>query len=181
MISYLLDAIATDLRSHLTLNSNDCDVMPDERPKPGCGLTFIGVIGGQITNPDYNIEPPLLRQEYNVLLSVTVRSSGTPVHSQRRRYIDESTSLHHLLMKIAKRLNGSYATIMADATALLDASDVGGYYTGCLKFVSAPANPTIVDNEWFFADPDSKQKTNSPIHGLHLTAQFGSIRWTQGD
>lgn len=178
MISYLLDEVAKDLRSALSLTDNNCDVMPDERPKPQCGNIFVGVLGGQITNPGIKIDPPRLYMAYNVLVSITVRSSK-PVHSQRGRYIDTATSIHSTLMTIAKRLHGSHTTIMAAAKAALDSSSIGGYYNGALRFVSAPANPNVVSYDWFYANPPVNN--NEPIHGLHLTAIFGEVRWIAGD
>jgi hypothetical protein len=76
-------------------------------------------------------------------------------------------------MKICKRLHGNYDLLDA-AKTLLDASDVGGYYTGRLTFLNMPSNPTMVDHTWFYADEDKNQN----MRGLFIPISFGGIRWS---
>ena len=173
MISFLLQSIATDLQTHFTTNDSEVDVMPSGNPKPGCGKRFISIYGGSVSNPDPLTSPPRLRMAYEVLVTITVRNTTTPIHRQKNRYAIASDSLMTTAMAVAKRLNGNYTGIMAGAKTLLDASTVGGSYTGSIVFRSMDANPQVVGPEWFYADEGSVNDS-----GLAITMQFGTVRWT---
>jgi hypothetical protein len=171
MISYYLEAIVDDLQTHLSLGDENCDVMPDTQPKPLCGQVFVGVVGAAITNPDPGMN--ILRQELAVTIALTTRLNISPIHRSKRRYLEDSTSILSTAMKICKRLHGNYDLLDA-AKTLLDASDVGGYYTGRLTFLNMPSNPTMVDHTWFYADEDKNQN----MRGLFIPISFGGIRWS---
>lgn len=173
MITFLLQSVASDLQTHFSTNDSEIDVMPFPNPKPGCGKRFISIHGGSVTNPEPISSPPKLRMAYEVLITVTVRYMTTPIHRQKDRYAISAGSLLDTAMTIAKRVHGNYAQIMAGAKTLLDASTVGGHYTGSLNFREMDSNPQIVGPEWFHAD--EMKETDC---GLAITMRFGTVRWT---
>ena len=173
MIQYILQSLATDLQTHLATNDSEVDIMPGPEPKPGCGKRFISIYGGSISNPMPLASPPVLRMSYEVNIGLTVRFSTTPVHRMKNRYVVSSDSLMTSAMTVAKRVNANYAQIMVGAKTLLDASTVGGYYTGNLTFRSMDATPRMVGPEWFMADEESTADA-----GLAITMRFGVVNWT---
>jgi hypothetical protein len=180
MIGFLLETIATDLQTHLALNDNNCDVMPSLQPKPACGDTFVGIVGSDVVNPVPNMAGPLLQMAFGFQLSITIRCT-TPIHRQRRRYLEDSTSILKIATKAARRLHGNYAQIMVGAKTLLAASNLGGYYTGRPTFLSMSAAPALVDQNWFYSDDDkNRENQTDSTHGLHMVVSFGGVRYTHG-
>ena len=174
MITYLLKALATDLQTHFSTNDSEIDVMPDGRPKPQCGDRFISIYAASISNPEPINSPPRLRMATDVICTITVRPNNKPKHSAKKRYIDDSDSIMKTAVSLAERVHGNYSIIGA-AKTLLDASGIGGAYTGVLAFRSMDGNPQLVGPEWFYAD---WEEGNMSEVGLVVNMSCGTVRWT---
>lgn len=173
MITYIMQALVTDLQTFFSTNDSEIDIMPDGKPKPQCGDRFISVYSAAITNPEPINAGPTLRMQTDILITVTVRPNNKPKHSMKKRYAIDSDSIMKTAVSIAERVHGNY-NIMGAAKTLLNASGIGGHYTGSLNFRQMDGTPNLVGPDWFYAD-DVENERN---YGLAITMQFGNVRWT---
>lgn len=175
MITCWLETLAEDLGSFLGLTDENCDVMPSNEPKPQCGSLFVGVVGGNVSNPSPEMAGPIVREAYQFTIAVTTRLNANPRYRRKRPYLEDSKAILPICHKIIKRLHGNY-DLNAAAAAALSSAEGTGYYNGRLTFRSMPSNPTMVTTDWFGGDPTRENEEN--IVGMFVPITFDGIRWT---
>lgn len=164
-LSSILSAANTHIRTQLSLNANQCDVMPSGQPPPAAGDLFIAVHASEWSNGGL-IQDGLM-ETFGITCTISKRAPKyPPVKQAGSIFLDAAAGIEKYARLLMINLHLSY-TLLTAANQLLLGSDLT---VEPLRWVQNDPTPRTVDGSWFWAKPDA-------MAGLVLDVIFaGALR-----
>lgn len=175
-LSALTIAVTSRIQDALNITGKICDVMPDERPPPRCGMEFISVYGRSwspgIVSPDVGLD-----EMYDVDCALTFRIGKFPTARRAETvYLNAFRTMESRLREIVLAVH-MQTKILTEANKEIPTGQ--SQIVEMLRWLGSDAGPKPVGPDHFHSSVEIDPQTASATQietGFMMVARFGQAR-----